>query len=57
MKNKDIQDIRIDVVKMLIDVCKDKPERMYEVAREYLIQLECSLDEHKQFYEEQYRCN
>ncbi len=57
MKNKDIQDIRIDVVKMLIDVCKDEPKRMYEVAESYLTQLECSLDEHKKFYQEEYRCN
>ena len=55
MKNKDVQEIRIDVVKMLIDVCKNEPETMYEVAGRYLTQLEYSLHEHKQFYQEQYR--
>lgn len=30
MLNKDIQQIRIDVVEMLLETCKNEPEKMYE---------------------------
>lgn len=54
MKNKDIQQIRIDVVKMLVEICKDEPERMYERVEDYLKNLQVSLQKNKKFYEQQY---
>ena len=57
MQNGDIQQIRIDVVEMLLETCKDEPERMYERAEEYLKNLQISLQQNKKFYEQEYRGN
>ncbi len=57
MQNKDIQQIRIDVVEMILGACKDEPERMYERMGKYLIELQISLKQNKKFYEQQYRGN
>lgn len=55
MQNKDIQQIRIDVVEMLLEACKDEPERMYERVESYLKNLQTSLQENTNFYEQQYK--
>lgn len=55
MLNKDIQQVRIDVVEVLIATCKDNPNSMYEAAERYLTILKDSLEEHKEFYEQEYR--
>lgn len=47
MLNKDIQQIRIDVVEMLREVCKDDPEKMYERVEGYLENLQVSLQQNK----------
>lgn len=55
MLNKDIQQIRIDVVEMLLEVCKNEPEKMYERAEGYLENLQVSLQQNKKFYEQEYK--
>lgn len=55
MQNKDIQQIRIDVVEMLLEACKDEPESMYERVEDYLKNLQVSLQQNKQFYEQEYK--
>lgn len=57
MQNKDVQQIRINVVEMLLETCKDEPERMYERAEGYLKNLQISLQQNKKFYEQEYRGN
>lgn len=55
MLNKDIQQIKVNVVEILIVTCKDNPNTMYETAEEYLTILKNSLEQHKEFYEQEYR--
>lgn len=55
MLNKDIQQIRIGVVETLLEACKDDPNAMYEQAQAYLTQLQNSLQQNKEFYEQGYR--
>ncbi len=55
MLNKDIQQIRINVVDMLLEACKDEPEGMYERVEGYLKDLQSSLQQNKKFYEQQYK--
>ena len=57
MQNKDIQQIRIDVVEMLLEACKGEPERMYERVEGYLENLQTSLQKNANFYEQEYRGN
>ena len=57
MRNKDIQQIRIDIVEMILEACKDEPDRMYERAEGYLNNLQLSLQQNKKFYEQEYRGN
>lgn len=57
MQNKDIQQIRIGVVEILLEACKDEPEKMYERVEKYLKNLQASLQQNKKFYEQEYRGN
>lgn len=54
MQNKYIQQIRINVVDMLLEACKDEPEKMYERVEKYLKNLQVSLQQNKIFYEQEY---
>lgn len=55
MQNKDIQQIRIDVVEMLLGACKDEPEKMHARTENYLKNLQTSLQQNKKFYEQEYK--
>lgn len=55
MRNKDIQQIRIDIVKMLLKACKDEPDKTYEMEEGYLKNLQASLQQNKKFYNQEYK--
>ena len=55
MINRDIQQIRINVLEILIGACKGNPSSAYEKAKEYLKILQESLIKNKDFYEQEYK--
>lgn len=55
MQNKDIQQIRIGLVEILLEACKDEPKKMYETVENYLKNLQLSLQQNKNFYEQEYK--
>lgn len=55
MLNKKIQEIRIDMLEALLFACKDEPNKTYQVAKDYLKILISSLNENKDFYNQEYR--
>lgn len=55
MLNRDIQQIRINVLEVLISSCKRNPSSAYEKAEEYLKTLQESLIKNKDFYEQEYK--
>lgn len=55
MLNKDIQQVRINVLEVLMGACKDSPSSTYERAEEYLKILQESLIKNKDFYEQEYK--
>ena len=57
MQNGEIQQVRINVVEMLLEACKDEPEKMYERVEKCLKNLQASLQQNKKFYEQEYRGN
>ena len=54
MLNKDIQRIRMNVIEILLLVCRENPEKMYIIANEYLELLNHSLEQHKEFYNQKF---
>lgn len=55
MLNKDIQQIRIDMLEALLFACKDEPNKIYKVEKDYLKILISSLNENKDFYNHEYK--
>lgn len=55
MLNKEIQQIRINMIEVLLEACKDNPASMYERTKEYLINLKNSIEQNKEFYEQVYK--
>ena len=55
MINKDIQQIKIGVLEVLLASCKDEPSSMYEQAQKYLQILQNSLEEHTEFFQQEYK--
>lgn len=55
MQNKDIQEIRINMLDILLFACKDESNKTYQVARDYLKILISGLNENKDFYNQEYK--
>ncbi len=55
MLSKDIQEVRINVIEVLLAACKDEPETMYARAEGYLKYLQDSIQQNKNFYNQEYK--
>lgn len=55
MLNKDIQQSRIHVLEALLESCRENPSTAYKQVQDSLKVLQESLQQNKEFYEEEYK--